>query len=356
MKDYLALCNCGTQIIARVNDECTSLEIFCNRCNLKILSNTNNNANTGKKEKTLSIENHSSFMKANKPIQKIGDYNIIELLGKGGMGSVYLGVHETTQEKVAVKLLNLDPNDPSLVNYFLREISLLTQLNHKNIVKFKDKGTYEDTLYLVMEYIEGRSLDSFIQKTPLQARHALQIAYYVLEALEYAQKYSFVHRDIKPENILIETLTKVIKVVDLGIGKILGDSNALSKTGFVIGTPFYMAPEQIADSKHVDPRADLYSVGATLYHMLAGTPPYSELDINLVAILYGKLNHEPVPLIQKSPDLSPEIIQITEKAMARDINKRYQSATEMKTDILHFCTRCNIKLRVSNQNNENELC
>ena len=267
--------------------------------------------------------------------KKIGPYKIEKLLGKGGMGCVYLGIDDKNGEKVAVKLLN-SINDKKAVEYFLRELQLLIQLNHQNIVKFKGKGDHNNSPYIAMEYIEGKSLLAIAKKNPLPVRHAVQVIYYILEALGYAQQFNFVHRDIKPENILLETQTKVVKLLDLGLGKIIGESAAISKTGSILGTPYYMAPEQITDAKHVDYRADVYGIGATLYYILTSTPPYAEHEGNFNSLLRAKLKNNYIPITKRIENLPRVVVEIVEKAMAHNPQDRYQNAKEMKEDVLLF--------------------
>ena len=172
-------------------------------------------------------------------IKKIGEYDIVDLLGQGGMGRVYSGRHEKSGEKVAIKVL-LSALEGKTGGYFQREAQMLMQLDHPNIVKLRGQGTHDQHPYLVMEFVDGKSLKTLADKKPLQPRHAAQMIYSLLDALDYAAQFKFIHRDIKPENILLDSQTRTIKLVDLGLGKIIGESFALSKTGNLLGTPFYM--------------------------------------------------------------------------------------------------------------------
>lgn len=276
----------------------------------------------------------SKSSKGDEGVPKCGNYTIVKLLGQGGMGKVYLATHDMTGEKVAVKILQKS-DDSKLIEYFLRESHILSQLNHPNIGCLKDRGNFKGHPYLAMEYIEGSTLEAILKQNPIAPSYAAQLVYFVLDALEYAANYHIIHRDIKPANIFVTPKGKV-KVIDFGLSKSLEDSFGLSKSGQFLGTPYYMPPEQIADAKKVDYRADIYAVGATLYHTLCGAPPFSEYGNDLPRLLYGKIKNLYTSLHERNPELPPEIVKITEKAMAHKPQDRYAMPQEMKQAVLAF--------------------
>jgi serine/threonine-protein kinase len=271
-----------------------------------------------------------------KTTRQFGDYTILKLLGEGGMGKVYLVHDNTTNERGALKVLK-KINDSKLLQYFQREAQILTQLDHPNIVKIKCYGIQKDYPYLLMEYIVGSTLSKIIQERPnLHPASVAQIGYYLLLALEYANQKKIIHRDIKPGNIFITSLG-VLKLIDMGMSKALDESYQLSKTGQIIGTPYYAPYEQLQDSKHVGHRSDLYAVGATLFQTLSGKVPFIECGTSLSAILTAKASNTYKRLTDYSNQFPPKLVQIIEKAMAFKPEDRYSNATEMKESLHLFC-------------------
>jgi len=215
--------------------------------------------------------------------QRLEEFNrcrIISLIGNGATGAVYKAHHQDLDLEVAVKVLHASHGDSSdAAARFLREARIAARLNHPGIVRVFDCGEFENCHYLIMEYVDGRSLEQEIQQQGrLPVERAVEIAQAVAEALREAyDQDGVIHRDIKPANILL-TSSGQVKLADLGLAKAVSldpESTAQTITGSTLGTPRYMSPEQFADASQVDHRADIFSLGATLYHMLSGTVPFA---------------------------------------------------------------------------------
>ena len=206
--------------------------------------------------------------------QKIQSYEIIDIIGHGGMGIVYKARHEFRKETVVIKTLHPQyALDPELRKRFKNEASILNNLDHPNIVKVLDFIEEPDSLNIVMEYAEGRTLDKIIGEEvgPIPYEKALVLFEQILLGVSYAHQNGVIHRDLKPGNIIITKDNKV-KITDFGIAKIEGGGSH-TKTGTKMGTLYYMSPEQIRGER-VDERSDIYSLGITLYEMLAGRLPF----------------------------------------------------------------------------------
>ncbi|MCX7835599.1 MAG: serine/threonine protein kinase [bacterium] len=207
---------------------------------------------------------------------QIPNYRIEGLIGEGGMGMVYKGVHLNLDRPVAIKVLHpLLVKEPQLRERFYNEARLMAKLVHPNIVQLFDFNEQDDVLYLVMEYVDGRTLDKVIGREvgPIPHTRAIPLIRQILEGVNYAHEQGIIHRDIKPSNILL-TPKDIIKITDFGIAKIAG-SKGMTKTGTKVGTLFYMSPEQVM-GKEADQRSDLYSIGVTAYEMLSGKMPLDD--------------------------------------------------------------------------------
>src|SRR5262245_45771113 len=209
-----------------------------------------------------------------------GKYRLDAYLSQGGMGAVYKATHVMLDKTVVVKLIKPDlVTSPDVVARFQREARAASNLNHPNIVGVYDLGQTDDgTLYIAMEFIDGPSLKDVIREAgPMSATQIVPILNEVASALALAHRHKIIHRDLKPQNIMLATDggRRVAKLLDFGIAKTFDDSTQLTRTGFALGTPQYMAPEQ-ASGADVDGRADLYSLGAILYEMLTGEVPFTD--------------------------------------------------------------------------------
>ena len=269
------------------------------------------------------------------PGKMLGKCRIERLIGQGGMGAVYLAHHLALDVPVAVKVLISRPGKDmdELIHRFIREARLASRIRHPHVVQMLDVGTDEETGidYIVQEYVGGGSVSDLMKKGPLEEGQALDIIISVASALAAAAEFNIVHRDIKPENILL-TGRGEAKLADLGIAKECnGEDGGLTVSHVMMGTPFYVAPEQARNTKRVDVRADIYSLGATLYHMLCGQPPYPgetafEVLSNLIA--------EPVPdPRQKRPDLSAAVSASIMRMMAKDPADRPATAVQLLEEL-----------------------
>ena len=253
-------------------------------------------------------------------------YRIERVLGEGGMATVYLAEDLKHHRKVAVKVMRPEFTATLGTDRFLREIEIAAKLSHPHILPVHDSGEADGLLYYVMPWVEGESLrDRLNREGALPVEVALRLARETAEALEYAHQRGIVHRDIKPANILLSGGHAL--VADFGIARALGSGDALTQTGLSIGTPQYMAPEQAMGEATVDARADVYAVGGVLYEMLAGRPPYTGATPQ--AVLAKSLTEAPKPLDASRAGLPGAVTGAVARAMARDVNARYQSAAEL---------------------------
>lgn len=265
-----------------------------------------------------------------------GRYAVIERVGTGGMAEVYRARDDLLGREVAIKVLHERySRDRSFVERFRREAQSAANLNHPNIVALYDYGADGDTYFIVMEFIEGRSLSEIIAaEGALLPERAADIASDVAKALDRAHSNGLVHRDVKPGNIMI-TNNGQTKVTDFGIARALsGDGEqTMTQTGMVIGTAAYLSPEQ-AQGNTIDGRSDVYSLGVVLYEMLTGQAPFTG-DTPL-AIAYKHVRENPDPPSSMNADVPAGLDAITMKALAKNPDNRYSSATEMQEDLQRF--------------------
>ena len=256
----------------------------------------------------------------------VSHYKILEKLGEGGMGVVYKAQDTRLDRPVALKFLPPDlTRDSEARERFTHEAKAASALQHNNICNIHDiEETKDGQLFIVMDCYEGETLKKRVENGPLKIEEALNIALQIAEGLQKAHEKGIVHRDIKPANILI-TIDNVAKIVDFGLAKLSGRT-LLTKSGTTLGTAAYMSPEQ-AKGDQVDHRTDIWSLGVVLYEMLTGHQPFaSEYE---QAMMYAILSGEPKPMEELRPEVPGNIIGIVQRAMEKDKEKRFQSATEM---------------------------
>jgi serine/threonine-protein kinase len=264
----------------------------------------------------------------------IADYRIERQLGQGGMGQVYLAEQVSLKRPVALKILRPDlASTPQALERFKREAQAVARATHANIVQVYDFGEFEGVAYMALEYVEGRNLKQFIaRKGPPELALAISIIRQVAAALQRAGEMGIIHRDIKPENILL-TRKGEVKVADFGLSRCLQGEQAalnLTQSGVTMGTPLYMSPEQV-ENKPLDPRTDIYSFGVTCYHMLTGQPPFQGESAFEVALQHVK--KPPTPLSRLRPDLPEALCNIVHKMLAKDPDRRYQTAKDLLRDV-----------------------
>lgn len=275
------------------------------------------------------------------PGARVGDFTIVRMLGKGGMGEVYLAEQLSLKRKVALKTLRRELiDDPNYLRRFEAEAKAVAPISHPNIVSVIAIGCEDGIHFIAFEYVQGMNLKEYIvRKERLTIPEFLTVARNVANALVRAAEEGIVHRDIKPENVLLTNKGEV-KVADFGLARQLsGDRVELTQSGVTMGTPLYMSPEQV-EGHAVDHRSDLYSLGVMSYHMLAGEPPYRGETALAVALQHLKAT--PIPLASLRPDCPQGLIATVEKLMAKDPNRRFQSAIEVAGEFARFRTKAQL--------------
>jgi eukaryotic-like serine/threonine-protein kinase len=254
--------------------------------------------------------------------KRIGDYQILNELGSGGMGRVYRVRNAISDRVEAMKILLPDlAGRQELAARFLREIKLMASLNHPNIAQLRTAFTAENQLVMIMEYVEGTTLADRLEHGPIPAPEALNYIGQVLNALSYAHHQHVIHRDIKPANIMV-TGEGAVKLMDFGIAR-AGDEHSLTMTGTTLGSLGYMSPEQVK-GEGTDARSDLYSVGVSLYEMVTGQRPFrADSDYSLMS---AHVRETPKPPLELQPGLSAALNEIILMAIAKDPAQRFQSA------------------------------
>jgi len=265
---------------------------------------------------------------------RFGEYEILEELGSGGMGKVYRAKDVTLERSVALKTLAPDyAEDPAFVQRLLREARAVARLNHPNIVQIYDFGSVDGTWYLAMEFVDGPSLGQRLKSRRFPEAEAVRIARQVCQALALAHAEGLVHRDIKPDNIML-TSRGDVKLVDLGIAKRLDEDQSLTQTGHSMGTPNYISPEQIRGLKDIDARADIYSLGATLYHLVTGHTPFLGASGAVVMSMH-LVEPLPDPRIYE-PALSDGFCSVLRKMMAKNREERYLDVAVLDVDLFRL--------------------
>jgi serine/threonine-protein kinase len=256
-----------------------------------------------------------------------GQYRIVRLLGRGGMGAVYLARDLALDREVAVKVVKT--GGPEIHDRLRREARTAARLSHPNIVPLHAFGEVEGMPYFVMGYVRGESLATRLRRDgKLPEEEARRVLAELADALDHAHRQGVVHRDVKPDNVLLDDESGRAMLTDFGVAKALGRGETLTSTGGVVGTPHYMSPEQAAGRADLDPRSDLYSLGVMAYGMLTGRLPFD--GKTAAEILSKHLTQEPQPLRSLAPALSDSTLQTVERCLAKDPARRFADARSLK--------------------------
>lgn len=267
-------------------------------------------------------------------------YKLLDHLGSGGMSSVYLAEHVLMNRRVAIKVLPKERvNDSSYLARFRREARAAAALDHPNIVRAYDIGNEGNIHFLVMEYVEGRDLQAIVREQgPLDPVTAAEYIRQAALGLHHAHQAGLIHRDVKPSNLLVDK-NGTVKLLDLGLARFTGEEQASLTLAYdenVLGTADYLAPEQAINSHAVDARADIYSLGCTLYYLLTGHPPFAEGTLPQRLMAHQK--HPPPSIKKQRPDVPDDLIRICMRMMAKKPAARYQSMLEVADTLAEWLT------------------
>jgi serine/threonine-protein kinase len=265
--------------------------------------------------------------------QPIPGYELLERLGQGAMGTVHKARQLSMDRLVAIKILQPRlASNPEFIKRFEREAHTAARLSHNNIVQAIDVGSARNIHYFVMEYVEGKTIKEELEKGKIyEEKEAVDIVLQIAQALAHAHKRKLIHRDIKPANIIL-TPDGTAKLADLGMARATSDfAQARAEKGMTIGTPYYIAPEQVQAREDSDSRADIYSLGATFYHMVTGQPPFPGKKVD--AILRAHLDEELTPPDHLNTALSAGVGEVVEFMMAKDRRLRYQTPDDLIIDL-----------------------
>jgi len=252
----------------------------------------------------------------------IGKYRVLDRLGRGGMGTVYRAVDETLHRDVAIKVLNAELNDPEVARRFRAEAITVARLSHPGIATIYELFEHDGQWLMVMEFVRGETLESMVTRMgPLSPQHAAEVCMQALAALVHAHAMGVVHRDLKPANLMV-TEGGVVKVMDFGIARVSGGEH-LTTAGFMMGTPAYMAPEQVKGGD-IDARADLYAMGVVFYRLTTAVLPFK--GATPFAMAQSQVSDPPTPVALVRTDLPAWVGEIVERALAKDPEHRFQSA------------------------------
>jgi eukaryotic-like serine/threonine-protein kinase len=275
--------------------------------------------------------------------QPVPGYDMVRVLGRGGMGCVMLGRNQNNGRAVAIKtLLPEVAVSEKALHRFLREIDVAAALKHPHIVEFLDRGSNNGVVYLVTEFIDGvdaaKLADSRGGRLPYQ--ETVRIIGQVLDALSYAHTQGYIHRDIKDQNIMVQGAwpNTTAKLTDFGLSKSFSQSgmSGMTMAGEIAGTLAYMPPEQIRNFRDVRPTSDIYSMGMTLYSLLSGDTALNVgANASMADMIRAIFDQPPVPIRQRRPDVPEKIAEIVDRALAKDPAARWQSAGAMRTALLH---------------------
>ena len=274
-------------------------------------------------------------------VESIGDYELIDTLGEGGMGVVYLARQRSAGRLVALKVIRPDrlgslrPDQRRhVVERFQTEARAAAQLDHDNIVTIYDVGEHDGRQFFSMRYVDGNTLADRLATGPIENRQSAIYIQQVCLAVDVAHQRGVLHRDLKPQNILIDSGTDRALVADFGLAKLTQEEEALTRDGDVMGTPQYMSPEQAQDSAGVNAQSDVYALGATLYHMLTGRPVFQAATV--WDTLRQVIDEPPVPPRQLNPAVHLDLDTICLKCLEKDPQRRFESSRELAEELQRY--------------------
>ncbi|MEK7486938.1 MAG: FHA domain-containing serine/threonine-protein kinase [Planctomycetota bacterium] len=288
------------------------------------------------------------------PILNLGPYQNIETIGSGSFGTVYKSFHKNWQMLLALKVFTRGQEPThNFMGRFLREADLLKRLNNPFLIRLYDAGEIQQEgttfNYMAMEYFPGVNLtDHLTTHLKISWQKVLKILIQTAEALEHMHSYEVIHRDIKPDNILYNDVKEVAKIIDLGLGKCITDEErttfCITRTGSGLGTPNYMPIEQWKEAKNVNKTADIYSLGATAYYLLSGTPPYSKYN-DYLELLQAINENKLIPLSEVCyPETPEELVRLITKMMSHHTKDRHSSAEELLSDLSKIAQKYQISI------------
>ena len=258
--------------------------------------------------------------------QNIGKYKVLDRVGRGGMGTVFRALDDTLNREVAIKILNAELNDPEVARRFRAEAVTVARLNHPGIATIFELFQHEGQWMMVMEFVRGETLEHMVERLgPLSPQRAADLVIQGLAALSHAHRMGVVHRDLKPANLMI-TESGAVKIMDFGIARVAG-SEHLTSAGFLMGTPAYMAPEQVTGGE-IDARTDLYSMGVVFYFLVTARLPFK--GDNPIAMAQSRVNDRPIPVAQVREGLPAWIEPLLDRALSKSSEDRFPSADQFR--------------------------
>jgi hypothetical protein len=331
------ICPCGATLAREPGDDRSELE--CPSCRRINVLPAPNGSDDGPREETVNLGDTGGKTTAIQapPASEIsegtlvGPYKVTGVVGEGGMGRVYTAVDQNLQRQVALKILSGGLRGrEDFVARFRREARAVARLNHPNIVQIYFTGTYRDTPYYAMELVKGQNLDVVLKKEGmLDPDRAVRLLIQAARGLAAAAAEGVIHRDVKPSNMVLDE-SGVLKITDFGLAKTVSSQSDLTLTGTIVGTPFYMSPEQ-GEGYSVDHRADIYSLGASFYHLLAGAPPFEAESP--VSIILKHINEQLPPPEKRNPKVKAPLSAVIRRMMAKNPDERYASYDELIADL-----------------------
>ncbi len=270
----------------------------------------------------------------------VGEYVLLDRIGQGGMGQVFKARHCVMQRDVAIKFMIPTRDEDESGRRFRREVQTASKLSHPNIVTALDAGQRDGVSYLVMEYVDATNLTKLIRsRGPMSIERTLNCALQAAAGLEYSHQKGVIHRDVKPSNLLL-TADDDLKILDMGLARIQPpissmptefEEEELTGQGQLLGTIDFMAPEQALDPRNADKRADIYSLGCTVYFLLTGEPPYHGDSVTTRIVAHRE---SPIPALHEMrPDVPAELEQCFVRMMAKDVKDRYQDMSDVRRDL-----------------------